>query len=198
MPVGVLVGLGSLWAILAGAGLKILANYELGPGHAGNAPVVWPVSSRLQRHPGRATLVMVAHPRCPCTRASIGELALLMAHGQGRATATVLFVKPAGFEDGWEKSDLWAGAAAIPGVTAVSDENGVEALRFGAKTSGQTILYDAEGRLLFSGGITASRGHSGDNAGRSAIVALLTRGTATRRQTSVFGCTLETPALPPK
>ena len=37
--------------------------------------------------------------------------------------------------------------------------------RFGAETSGQTLLYDRDGRLLFSGGTTGSRGHDGDNAG---------------------------------
>ena len=192
-----LVALGSLWAVLVGAGLKILANYETGPGEAGEAPLVWPAASRIERHAGRATLVMAAHPRCPCTRASIRELALLMAGCQGRVTATVLFIRPAGFEDGWERSDLWDSASAIPGVTVRSDDQGVEARRFGAKTSGQAVLYDADGRLLFSGGITGSRGHSGDNAGRSAIVALLTKGTAPRRRTSAFGCPLESPARPP-
>ena len=72
----------------------------------------------------------------------------------------------------------------------VVDDNGVEARRFHAVTSGQTALYDIEGRLLFSGGITGSRGHSGDNAGRSAIVSLLNTGDAERTETSVFGCPL--------
>jgi len=66
----------------------------------------------------------------------------------------------------------------------------VEARRFGVETSGQTLLYDAGGRLIFSGGITGSRGHAGDNAGEAALVALLTSGQADRRATSVFGCPL--------
>ena len=33
-----------------------------------------------------------------------------------------------------------------------------------AWTSGETMLYDASGRLVFAGGITGSRGHGGDNA----------------------------------
>jgi hypothetical protein len=133
---------------------------------------------------------MLAHPHCPCTRASIGELALLMAHSQGRVTAYVLFLKPAGFSDDWEKTDLWHSAASIPGVKVMIDDGGAEARRFHAATSGQTMLYDAEGRLLFSGGITGSRGHAGDNAGRSAIVSLLNTGAAERAETFVFGCRL--------
>jgi hypothetical protein len=52
------------------------------------------------------------------------------------------------------------------------------------------LLYDTAGRLLFSGGITAARGHSGDNAGREAIVALLAGAPTDRTQTPVFGCKL--------
>jgi hypothetical protein len=113
-----------------------------------------------------------------------------MAQAQGRVTAYVLFLKPAGTSDNWEKTDLWQSAARIPGVNVVVDDGGVEARRFHAVTSGQTALYDDEGRLLFSGGITASRGHSGDNAGRSAIVSLLHAGEAERTETFVFGCPL--------
>ena len=73
------------------------------------------------------------------------------------------------------------------------DGDGREARLFQAVTSGQTILYDSHGRLLFSGGITASRGHSGDNAGRSAIVSLVNAEVPDRTETLVFGCPLFTP-----
>jgi hypothetical protein len=116
-----------------------------------------------------------------------------MAQAQGRVTAYVLFLKPAGSSDDWERTDLWQSAASIPGVSVVVDDGGAEARRFHAVTSGQTALYDVEGHLMFSGGITASRGHSGDNAGRSAIVSLLYAGGVERTETSVFGCPLDGP-----
>jgi len=65
-----------------------------------------------------------------------------------------------------------------------------EAKRFGAETSGQTLLYDERGTLAFSGGITGSRGHAGDNAGRASLLALINRSDADRRGSSVFGCPL--------
>lgn len=179
-----------LWLFAVSAGLRVLWGYENAPGASAKAPLHWPIESRIQRAQGSATLVMLAHPHCPCTRASIGELALLMAHSQGRVTAYVLFLKPAGFSEQWEKTDLWQSAARIPGVNVLIDDGGSEARRFHAATSGQTMLYDAEGRLLFSGGITGSRGHAGDNAGRSAIVSLLNTGAAERAETFVFGCQL--------
>lgn len=115
---------------------------------------------------------MAIHPHCPCSRASLGELAILMAHSDGRLAAFVVFVQPPGFDENWTKSDLWSGAGSIPGVIRIID-HGVEAKRFGATTSGQTIVYDPRGRLLFSGGITAARGHFGDNPGLSVIARLL-------------------------
>ena len=180
----------TLWLLVVGGGLSVLWGYENTPGVAADPPRRWPADSRIRLAPDRATLVMLAHPHCPCTRASVGELASLMAQSQGRLTAYVLFLKPAGFAEDWEKTDLWRSAADIPGVIPVVDEEGAEARRFHAVTSGQTLLYGADGRLLFSGGITASRGHSGDNAGRSAIASLVNTGRAERDETFVFGCPL--------
>lgn len=186
----ILIAAGALWLFVLSTGIGILWNYESTPGVAAAAPDRWPAASRIKRAPGRATLVMLAHPHCPCTRASLGELARLMTQAQGRVTAYVLFVKPPDFAAGWEQTDLLTSAAAIPGVTVVRDDDGVEAGRFRAATSGQTVLYDPAGKLLFSGGITGGRGHAGDNAGRAAIVSLLTTAAAAQRETPVFGCPL--------
>jgi hypothetical protein len=82
-------------------------------------------------------------------------------------------VRPHGTPDGWDDTDLRRSAAEIPGVTVMSDLDEAEADLFSAQASGQTMLYDASGKLLFSGGITASRGHSGDNAGSSSIVSFV-------------------------
>ncbi len=178
------------WVLVTGTGLGLLWKYESVPGPATTVPSSWPSDSHLRPANDRATLVFMAHPHCPCTRASIGELALLMAQAQGRVSAYVLFLKPAGSDADWVKTDLWQSAASIPGVSVVVDDEGAEARRFHALTSGQTALYDVNGHLLFSGGITAARGHSGDNAGRSAIVSILNAEYAERGQTSVFGCPL--------
>ena len=179
-----------LWLGAIGVGLGIVWQYENTPGRAAAPPQHWPTASCLEPAADRPSLVMLAHPRCPCTRASIGELALLMAHAQGRVRASVLFYKPAGAPEAWAQTDLWQSAAAIPGVQVRLDEDGAEARHFNSTTSGQVVLYDAAGRLLFHGGITGARGHSGDNEGRSAVLALLARGAAARSQSNVFGCSL--------
>jgi hypothetical protein len=186
------VALGLLWVVGIAVGMPILINYENRPAPPGTAPEIWPKDSRIQRVPSLPTLVIFGHPHCPCTRATIGELALIMTRLKGQLSASVVFIKPTGTQDNWEQTDLWRTASSIPGVTVMSDPGGIETDRFHAQGSGQTNLYSAEGRLLFSGGITASRGHYGDNAGRTAIVDLVATGKSTRTRTPVFGCYLQT------
>jgi hypothetical protein len=93
----------------------------------------------------------------------------------------------------WHDTDLLDSATRIPGVKALVDEDGIEAARFGAATSGQVVLYDQDARLLFRGGITQSRGHVGANAGSDAIESLVNKGAADRDDSLVFGCPLFDP-----
>jgi hypothetical protein len=175
-------------------GMAVLWNYQNAPGTAGAPPERWPVTSHMVQHQDRATLVMAIHPHCPCSRASLGELAILMTRLQGRLSAYILFYKPNEFKEAWEKTDLWQSASVIPDVTALSDTDGKEARRFAALTSGQTMVYDASGRLLFSGGITSSRGHMGDNPGLQAIITNVLQGIGVPSRFPVFGCSLVTPS----
>ena len=133
---------------------------------------------------------MLAHPRCPCTRASVAELSVLMTRAEGRVDAHVLFVEPRGTQAGFARSALWDAAAAIPGVEVHLDPGGRTADLFGARTLGQVVLYAPDGHLLFAGGITSSRGHQGDNAGLDRVLSLLRGGNAERAESSVFGCGL--------
>lgn len=165
-------------------------NYESAPGGVGIVPSNWPAESSVRLSTSGKTLIMLAHPHCPCTRASVGELAKVMAQIQGKVRAYVLFLKPQNSDNSWDNTELRRSAAEIPGVTVLSDIDGVEARHFGAETSGHTLLFDHAGRLLFSGGITEARGHAGGNAGESAIISLVNTHTSDRAKTLVFGCSL--------
>ncbi len=178
------------WAVAVVAGLSVLWAYDNTPGTSGTSPARWPAETRLVRAADRPTLVLLAHPQCSCTRATLGELAEVLARTSRRPKTYVVFLKPSGFPENWEKTDLWRTAASLPDVTVVRDDEGLEAARFGASTSGQTVVYDSEGELLFTGGITGARGHAGDNLGRKSVLELLNRGKAERSWTSVFGCRL--------
>lgn len=87
---------GVVWIIGLGIGLRASLNYENGPAAAGQPPPEWPSQSGIHRRAGLPTIVVMAHPHCPCTRATVGELAVLMARVQKRVTAVVVFVIPNG------------------------------------------------------------------------------------------------------
>jgi len=178
-----------LWLVAVLGGFGWLQTYKATPGEIGVAPERWPLRTAIQRDPGRPTLVLFAHPHCPCTRASVSELSRLVGHFP-QVSSRVLFLKPEDVPGGWERTDLWQSVASIPGAIPLRDDAGVESAIFNAATSGLTVLYDAEGRLLFSGGLTASRGHEGDSFGQRRIASLLTTGNADRHDSPVFGCAL--------
>jgi hypothetical protein len=180
----------AVWLAGAVAGLWVLWSYENTPGDAAHPHGRWPTETRLARSADRPTLVLLAHPQCTCTRASLAELGEVLGRAKAAPKTYVLFMKPSEFFEGWERTDLWRTASALPNVTVVRDDDGREAARFGAATSGQTLLYDAGGELIFSGGITGARGHAGDNAGRAALIAILDQKDPSHRATSVFGCSL--------
>ena len=179
------------WVVAVALGARVLISYGSSAGPDGVPSSDFPLPGSIIPVSQRPTLIMLAHPQCPCTRASIGELAKLMAHVQGKVSAFVLFLKPEDSDESWVNTDLWQSASAIPGVTLLRDHNGAEAGRLGIETSGHTLLYDSSGRRRFSGGITAARGHAGDNAGRMALASLLMNDdAAASSKTPVFGCSL--------
>jgi hypothetical protein len=170
----------------------MLFTYENTPGRAGTSAARWPSDGEIVRSPSKFTLVIFAHPDCPCTRASLAELELLMTQLQGKLIAFIEFRKPGARQAEVQNSALWKRAAAIPGVSVGFDSDGGGVEKFGAEVSGQALLYDAKGWLVFSGGITDARGHEGDNAGVDAVIARV-RGGEAPFHTPVFGCSLRDP-----
>ena len=179
-----------LWAGSVALGMKVLSTYESTPGQEAMPSSHWPAASTLRPSEDRFTLVMLAHPHCPCTRASLTELNVLMNRLQGRLSAQILFVKPREFPDDWARTDSWSRALEIPGASVRLDLDGMEASRFHAQTSGQTFVYDPAGRLRFSGGITSARGREGDSEARRDVFSLVLTGRTPASAEKVFGCPL--------
>jgi len=180
------------WAVLIALGFVVLMDYQNAPGQPADPPARWPSSTALD--PGgapRGTIVLFAHPRCPCTRATLGELERLLRHVYDKVVVHAVFVRPKGYDRAWARDHLWQRAAAMPRVHVRQDVEGKEAQRFGAFTSGQVLYYDANQRLRFAGGITGSRGHEGNNKGRQALTRWIQTGRADRASAFVFGCALQ-------
>jgi hypothetical protein len=179
-----------LWLGAAGFGFHLAVQYQARAGERAAPTQTWPEGVALERDPLRPTLVLAAHPHCPCTRATLRELERIAARCRDRARMQVLFYADPELGADWEQGDLWRLASAIPGVEVVSDPLGATAARFGARTSGQVFLFDRQGQLVFEGGITAGRGHEGANDGAQAVLERLLEGRAEVESTPVFGCGL--------
>jgi hypothetical protein len=174
----------STWGIAVLAGMLAMTRYEFTPGAAAAAPGAWPEGTGIRRTAGRYTLVLAMHAFCPCSRASYGELERIMARCGERVESKVLFYKPA------SSGGSWTAPPGVPGLSVEEDPDGREAARFGAFTSGQAVLYEPGGRMVFHGGLTAGRGVAGPNEGAEAVVEEILTGRSRRRSAPVFGCSL--------
>jgi hypothetical protein len=178
-----------IWGLAIAGGVFMLITYSARPGDEAQSPANLPAELLTFRQRTLPTLLVFAHPQCPCTRATMAELARLIAHNHGRVNVQVLFYRPWDKPREWVEADLWQQAARLPTVQVLGISE-IDLHRFGVTTSGQTLLYDAAGKLVFSGGITRARGHEGDSAGRTAITEFLHHQKLPLTQTPVFGCSI--------
>src|SRR4051812_15090084 len=78
-----------LWVAGLAIGFRAIVVYELKAGPAANAPTRWTADGMLPFDGTHSNLVMFAQPKCPCTRASIAQLAVIMTQSRGKLHATV-------------------------------------------------------------------------------------------------------------
>lgn len=182
-----------VWALATCTGLILLWRHTYTPGPGmGIGRTDWPAATELERSKTAYSVVMFVHPHCPCTWASLAGLRELQAHcGKQLETWVVITgIEETPGEPGKNVQE----AQALPQVHLYRDQQGDETRRFGAKTSGQTLLFDPSGNLLFSGGVTTARGHSGPSLGKQvieqAVLGQRPAETADVRETAVFGCPL--------
>lgn len=182
-----------VWAGGVLAGAAMLLKHDFTPGKESRFRMRWPERWGAFKGEGRPTLIMFAHPKCPCTAASLDELLEALASSASDVEVRFAFYKPGDEPDSWTQGANWSAAASIRGAILAIDPDGEMARVFGATTSGCVMFYDTRGELQFSGGITPSRGHEGWNPGRSALEALLSGrggGVESTGSAPVFGCPL--------
>lgn len=184
-----------VWAAIVCAGWVWMQRYgfEVNSPSAHGFAEVWPKDSTLTRNAVTPTLLVFMHPRCPCTRATLTELEKLLGRYtdednplQTIAVSTV----PITADAAWLDTVTTSRARLLPAAELFIDHDGREAERFGATTSGLVMLFDAEGNRKFAGGVTASRGHEGDNLGRSTLAKVLRGESVALPELPAFGCRL--------
>ena len=180
----------SLWTATVSYGVASLLVYDTRPGLAATAPAFHSQGEGQESFVGGKPFMQVfLHPHCPCSLATVQQLETLLANGP-EIECRVYVVIPPEAGPGWENTSLLQRVQSIPGVRVKFDFGGVEAKRFGVATSGQVLLYERDRSLTFSGGITVSRGHSGESLGARAILALLAGRSTVAAVAPVYGCPL--------
>jgi hypothetical protein len=106
-----------------------------------------PYDTTLALERSKATMVLVLDGSAPSAEVTLGELRRTIAGREETLVAHVVFVVRT---DEFVSRSVWVEAASIPGVHVLRDAGGAEAKRHSA-TSGTTVLYRADRRLLFRG-----------------------------------------------
>lgn len=184
------LSVGALWLALLTWGWHVLLRHEFTPGSSGQVSERWPRDSRMSLASERPTLVLFAHRNCPCTRATLQELEQTLLQTGERARVFIVLLTPEDAATDRVGGDIEERARSLSGGEVAIDPKGIEARRFRIRTSGHVLLYGADGRLLFSGGITDSRGHLGESVGSRALLAHLRGDESTQKIVPVFGCPL--------
>jgi hypothetical protein len=124
-------------------------------------------------------------------------LAKILTRAPNSADVTVLFYTPtAAATNDWANSPMLEECRQM-NCRIRPDPDGRLAASLGSLNSGTVVLYDGHGRLRYTGGITAARGHEGDNPGERAIVEILMGTRESCSSMPVFGCPIrEGPAEP--
>ncbi len=141
---------------------------------------------------------MALHPKCPCSRSSVGELEKLLSRFRDQLNCAVLIYQPDEAPDDWLHTDLVESVRRLPRTTMFTDQGGRLADQLGMNTSGSTVVYSPEREPKYWGGITAGRGHFGDNPGSDAIAALLRGKQVLVSPQPVFGCQIQTDRCVPE
>ena len=177
------------WLIVILAGFAFAERYAHTAG-TGSSVTHWPDQTSLV-YPDTTTLVMFVEAGCPCSEASLSELNLLLQDRRNHLHAHIVVEPIPGDVTAAESQSLVQHAQRIAPASLHFDTDGRERRQFDAHTSGETQVFAPTGALLFRGGITAARGHEGDNVGYQ-MIASLTQGVASARggllTTPVYGC----------
>lgn len=172
------------WGGLVVSGFAFLEKYQNTPGASARPPI------QTRQIGPKPHLWVFLHPQCGCSHATVAELARLAFDSSSKLDIDVEVFQPHSQSLRWAEDGLFKEAKAIPGVSVHLDPDGKAARSFGVFTSGQALLYSGDGKLEFSGGLTASRGHEGDNAGIDAVNEFVATGKSSVHSTPVFGCAL--------
>ena len=177
-----------LWGVSVVVGVAAMMRYRMTPG-PGAIP---PARLILSERPAKAEMLVFLHPQCGCSMATVHEIQKIVSAAGTNLDLTLYFFRPSSQSEAWcRDTPLWRSAMTISGAHLLIDRDGSAARYYGAHCSGQVLLYASrDGNLVFSGGVTESRGHEGASAGGDSVVRYLRTGSAPLAKSEVYGCVL--------
>lgn len=155
-----------IWLGTLGVGIGVIEHLANRPGPVGPEPAA-------REQVPRPLARMYVHPRCPCSRASLLELAALMSSPGVEADVEIHVYSPADAPDDWVQGRALRIAEQIPRARVLIDPEAARAHADGALTSGHLVVRTAAGSVAFSGGITRSRGQQGPSPAHDRVLHLL-------------------------
>lgn len=172
-----------------------LVDYSCRPGNKGDLANQLNSIPGIQSLPGKdksrsQTLLIFYHPHCPCTHATAVNLRTTLETSSVSLKTYAFAYCPQNVSESWISSPLTSAFKDGIGATIVVDRAGEISAHCGAKTSGHLLAYDDQGSLLFSGGVTSSRGHEGNCRPSSNLLQVITSGASDTRHWPVYGCSL--------
>lgn len=181
------------WVLLTIGGMGALLAYSQTPGKPNTFPDQVTVSvAEIVGHDDADAwgIVMVLHPKCSCSRASLNELWRIYERSAAPVRCYFLIYTPDGADEGWTETATMRGLTKFSDATRIVDHNGKLACSLGMTTSGATLLFAPDGEIRFSGGVTFARSHEGRNGGAQAILASLKGMSVDYASTPVYGCAI--------
>lgn len=174
------------WVGLVVLSIGLINWYATVPGK-NSTSVRIPAGTKLLPEKNPRLLVFL-HPKCLCSEATMTELQNLLPELRD-IDVTVVFRELENNSD-WMKGTLFERAKKTKGISIVIDGKGEEAKLFGAHTSGHAVLTTTNGLIAFSGGLTPSRGHTGESAGKDFLLSWNRSRAPASFITDIFGCNL--------
>jgi len=185
-----------IWCTGIATGFALLFAHGAKPNLQVPSANCWPCDVEIERLKDVSTLLFFVHPQCPCTFASLAELERVVAQPDISLQIIVILDCPTEKLDEWLQTAVAKRAKGISNARILVDSDGQLASKFRASVSGQCLLYSPNGKLVFQGGLTASRGHEGESFGQALLIQMLSLRAPTElesrqpQEVPVYGCEL--------
>jgi len=149
----------------------------------------WILQDKLPLKHQLASLVVLIHPKCSCSTATLKEVERLKIGLKDKLDVKLVFISYGDKSKNWYQGPVWDLAVSMKkNVSIVLDNDGQILKTLGTKTSGTAYLVGPDLKVVFQGGLTPIRGHEGATSGQAFIASWVKGNTKSSLIQKIFGC----------